>query len=140
MMESFSFIKPTLDTPYHIDFDWWKNNDRNWRVLLINYLSEEDRANLLGKEEQYIDIIDPKSAEVRQVDALQYLIMHEYARKEGFITPGTPLTEAIFRLFLFNGNTPMTPREIGEKLGKSPQLILQTLSGKHVHQGIRPCQ
>jgi len=138
-MDQFSLLKPTLNTPYHIEFDWWKNNDRNWRVLLLSYLAKEHQALLSNNEkEQFIDIVDQNTAEVLQVDALQHLLMNEYAHKEGFISSSTPLTEAIFRLFLTNGNFPLTAMEIGNKLGRPASLILQTLSGKNIHQGIKP--
>ena len=33
-VKKFSLIKPTLQTPFHIDFDWWRANDTNWHVAL----------------------------------------------------------------------------------------------------------
>ena len=24
----FSLVKPTVNTPFHIDFEWWRQNDR----------------------------------------------------------------------------------------------------------------
>jgi hypothetical protein len=48
------------------------------------------------------------------------------------------LVDAVLRVFLANGNTPQTPRELGEKLGRRPETILRTLSGRQVYKGIRP--
>jgi len=48
------------------------------------------------------------------------------------------MVEAIFRLLLKNGNSPMTILEIGEELGRDPKQILKMLSGVRVYRGIRP--
>ncbi|MEI7988148.1 MAG: hypothetical protein WCI88_03845 [Chloroflexota bacterium] len=135
----YSIIKPTLKTPYHIDFEWWKQNERNWQIILLGYLSPEHRQVLQEmSQEQKFDIIDPQTAEVRQVDALQHLLMTDYSKREDFISETTSLVEAIFRLFLVNGNHPMSSEEISGKLDRPAPLILQMLSGKRVHQGLRP--
>ena len=33
-VKRFSLVKPTVDTPFHIDFAWWKKNERDWHVYL----------------------------------------------------------------------------------------------------------
>jgi len=33
----FSLVKPTLQTRFHIDFNWWSQNDRNWRVIYLAF-------------------------------------------------------------------------------------------------------
>jgi hypothetical protein len=135
----FSIIKPTVQTPYSIDFEWWKKNERSWHVLLLGYLSAEDQTAFEnGNPEQVFDIVDPITAEVKQVDALQHLLISKVARQEGFITETTSLVESVFRLLLANGNRPMNSTEIGEKLGRPATLILQVLSGKRIYQGLRP--
>jgi hypothetical protein len=71
------------------------------------------------------------------VDALQRELQTA-AQAEDFITGQTSLVDAVFRLFLANGNTPLTPVEIGEELGRPSQMILRTLAGGRVYKGIRP--
>ena len=75
-VKRFSLVRPSLNTPFHIDFDWWSQNERNWRVHLMEYLSEEHRATLResGMDEMF-DLVDPHTAEVRQVDAIQHLLI-----------------------------------------------------------------
>ena len=135
-----SLVKPTLETPFHIDFSWWSENDREWRVYLLNLLSEEDRVRFadLIDGDVTLDWVDPETAEVIQVDGLQHVLITYTAQAEGFLQEHTALVEAIFRLFLKNGNNPMTVQEIGEKLGRDPKPILKTLSGPRVYRGIRP--
>ena len=133
-----SLVKPQVTTPFHIDFAWWQQNDRSWRVYLRNYLSVEDQQSLGGAEDELFDLVDPETAEVHQVDALQHLLITRYANQEGFITHSTTVTESIFRLLLANGNAPMTPNEMGEKLGRPADVILRTLTAGRVYKGVRP--
>ena len=138
-MKRFSLVKPTLQTPFHIDFEWWSQNDRSWRIYLRGYLSEEDQEAFSDSEEvELVDLVDEETAEVHRVDGLQHLLITRYARREDFITETTSLIESIFRLLLANGNNPLTPEELAEKLGRPPRTILRTLSGPRVYKGMRP--
>jgi hypothetical protein len=139
-VKRFSLVKPTSQTPFHIDFDWWRQSDRDWRVYLLNYLSPEDREAVADYgEQEKVDLIDPDTAEVQRVDALQHLLITRYAQRDDFITETTSLVEAIFRLFLTNGNTPLSAEELAERLGRPEATILRTLSGPRVFKGLRPC-
>lgn len=132
-------VKPTPQTPFHIDFDWWQKNDRSWRVYLRSYLSEEDQGKFAEiAEDALIDIVDPETAEVVQVDGLQHLIITRYAQQPEFISSTTSLTESIFRLLLANGNVPLSPEEIGARLERDPVMILRTLTGPRIFKGVRP--
>ena len=134
-----SLLKPTVETPFQIDFDWWMEHDRSWRVHLRSCLCEEHQqmyADLSGDEK--VDWIDLETAEVQSVDGLQHTLISHCAKEETFITDQTTLTEALFRLFLSNGNQPLSPDELAETLNRQPQKILQTISGPRVYKGIRP--
>ncbi len=135
----FSLIKPSLKTPFQIDFDWWKKNDHNWRVYLFSFLCVQHQAALEGSSNtDLIDSVDPQTAEVIPVDRLQYTLIHHCARQPDFLTENTTLVNAVFRTLLANGNIPLTPIELGMKVNKDPDTILRTLSGPRVYQGIRP--
>ena len=135
-----SLVKPTVDTPFHIDFNWWSQNDREWRVHLLGLLTpeEQDRYANIIEGDELVDWVDPETGEVHQVDGLQHVLITHTAQKEGFLSEHTALTEAIFRLLLKGGNAPMTVVEIAEELGRDPKHILRTLSGARVYRGIRP--
>lgn len=141
MVESkkLSLVKPTLQTPFHIDFEWWGQNDREWRVYLRSFLCDEHQQAFaeLAQDEK-VDWIDPDTAEVHQVDGLQHVLITHCAKVEGFVSQHTAIVEAIFRTFLMNGNAPMTVAELSDRLGKSPGTILRTLSGRRVYKGLRP--
>lgn len=133
-----SLVKPTLDTPFHIDFSWWRQNDREWRVFLRGLLGEDKEAELADLNlEERVDWVDPHTGEVSQVDVLQYLLSTYYTQ-QGDQEGGTSLIESIFRAYLKNGNSPLTSRQLGEALGRPPQTILRTLAGLRVYRGIRP--
>jgi len=139
-VKRFSLVKPTLQTRYHIDFNWWGQNDRNWRIDLLSFLCEEHQdAFSDDRGEEPVDWVDPETAEVQQVDGLQHMLISHCAKEPGFITEYTSLVEAVFRLFLANGNTPMSPVELSEQLNRPPETILRTLSGMRVYKGLRPC-
>jgi hypothetical protein len=132
-------IKPTLDTPFHIDYEWWNREDRELRVYLRSHLCPEHRAVFeehLDTEE--IDWIDEDTAEVTRVDGLQHVLRIHCSLQPDYIEPHTPLVDAVFRIFLANNNKPLTPAELGERIKRDPAVILRTLSGPRVFKGLRP--
>jgi hypothetical protein len=137
----FSLIKPTLQTPFHIDFDWWQKNERDWHVYLRSLLCPEHQAVFANMQEgEMIDWIDPKTAEVKPVEGIQHALMSHCARRPEFVTEQTALVEAVFRLFLTNENMPMTAQELSALLHRPAETILRTLSGPRVYKGLRPLQ
>ena len=46
----FSLVKPNVNTPFHIDFDWWKKNERDWHVYLRTLLCGEHQATFENTE------------------------------------------------------------------------------------------
>lgn len=136
-----SLIKPTTDTPFQIDFDWWRDNDREWRVYLRGLLGPEQEARLAELSgDEMVDWVDPRTAEVRRVNVLQYLLMSHYAEQKSGDEESSSLVESIFRAFLANGNKALSSEQLGELLGRPAQTILRTLSGARVYRGIRPAE
>jgi hypothetical protein len=134
-----SLIKPKLTSPFQIDFEWWKRSDRDWRVYLRSFLCEEHQRMFENLDnDEIIDWVDPKTAEVKQVDGLQHVLISHCAKQEDFLTRNMALVDAVFRVFLSNGNKPLTPQELGELLNRPADTILRTFSGLRVYKGIRP--
>ena len=134
-----SIIKPGLTTPFKIEFDWWKKHDRDWRVFLRGFLCEEHQSLFENLDnDEVIDWVDPKTAEVTQVDGLLHILITHCAKQEGFLNSKMALVDSVFRVLLANGNRPMTVEELGETLNRPPATILRTLSGLRVYKGIRP--
>jgi hypothetical protein len=131
-------MKPTLDTKYHIDYSWWERSSEDLRMYLLSHLLPEQRERLSQSDEQrMVDYIDPETGEVFQLDELG-LAIQIAAEDSNFINPHTSLVDSIFRVFLANGNFPMTPRELAERTGRQANTILKTLSGGQIYKGIRP--
>ena len=138
-VKRFSLVKPTVDTPFHIDFAWWKKNERDWHVYLRSLLCAEHQETFANVEEgQTIDWIDPATAEVKPVEGVQNALMTHCVKQPDFLTSQTALVEAVFRLFLTNGNAPMSSGELGARLKRPAETILRTLAGARVYKGIRP--
>lgn len=134
-----SLIKPKLTSSFKIDFDWWKRNDRDWRVFLRSFLCEEHQRVFENLEnDEVIDWVDPKTGEVQQVDGLQHVLISHCAKQADFLTNNMALVDSVFRVFLSNGNKPLSPQELGEILNRPPATILRTFSGLRVYKGIRP--
>lgn len=134
-----SRVRPTVQTHFHIDFNWWQLRDRDWRVFLQSLLCQEHQkafAELPG--DHMVDFVDPQTAEVQRVDGLQHILITHCAKLEGFISPHTTLVDAIFRIFLASGNIPMTPIELSQQSGRPPELILRVLTGEQIYRGLRP--
>lgn len=135
-----ALIKPTLDTTFHIDYTWWERTGDDLRTYLLSHVSPEQRERLSqSADERTIDYIDPETGEVSRLDELQ-LALQLAARDPEFINPHTSVVDSIFRVFLANGNAPMTPKELGDAIGRSPTVILKTVSGGRVYKGIRPVE
>ena len=66
--------KPTTDTPFHIDFDWWEQQGRNFRVHLLGHLCEECQQRYSNYQDaELVDWIDDRTAEVTQVLSLIHI-------------------------------------------------------------------
>ncbi len=138
-VKRYSLVKPTLNTPFHIDFDWWRQSDQEWRVHLRSCLPPEYQQAFADADTEEVDWVDPETAEVQRVDGLQHALINYATNNEDFITERTTLVESIFRILLANGNLPLTPTELGERLSRPPMTILRTISGIRVYKGIRAC-
>jgi hypothetical protein len=139
-LKRYSLVKPTLQTRFRIDFEWWQQNDRDWRVYLFTLLCSEHQQAFAGAQEsQKMDWVDAQTAEVQPVDGVQHILITHCAKQPTFITEHTAMVDAVFRLFLANGNTPMTPLELGTHLGRSAETILKMLTGGRIYRGLRPC-
>ena len=134
-----SLLKPSVKTPFHIDFEWWKQTENDWHVFLRSLLCPEHQEVFANVEEgEMIDWIDPQTAEVKSVDGIQHALMSHCALQPEFANSRTALVEAVFRTFIVNGNVPMSAEELGIKLGRPADTILKTIAGPRVYRGLRP--
>lgn len=132
-------LKPTIETKFHIDTGWWKQSGRNFRVRLLGHLCSECRTRFQEyREAELIDWVDGETGEVTQVDGLWHTLRTCCSHKPDYITEAMPLTTAVFRIFLANGNEPLSAVELARHIRRPADTILKTLSGRQVFEGIRP--
>lgn len=135
-----SMVKPTLESPFHIDFEWWQANDCDWQVHLHSALCPEHQEQFANREDdQTIDWVDPETAEVKPLNAIHYALMTHCALQEDFVNEHTPLLESTFRIFLSNGNKPLSAMELSTWLNRPPEVILRTLTVSGNRKGVRLC-
>jgi len=145
MIQSFSkfkpsaLLKPTQDTPFHIDYEWWERQDRDLRVYLRTHLCDEHRELFeTHQDTEDIDWIDEDTGQVTSVDGLQHILRIHCSLQSGYVDARTPLVDAVFRIFLANNNKPLTPAELSARIKRPSNMILKVLAGHRVHMGLRP--
>ncbi|MBN1660603.1 MAG: hypothetical protein JXA93_19555 [Anaerolineae bacterium] len=133
------WVKPTVNTKFQIDSQWWEQEDRNFRVHLLSHLCSECQERYKNYHEaESVDWIDENSGEVAQVDGLWHSLRVCCSLKPEYIDDSTPLTTAVFRVFLANGNEPLSPSELSQRLSRPADTILRTIGGFLVYHGIKP--
>ena len=133
------WIRPTVHTKFHIDFDWWDEQSRNFRVHLLGHLCPECSARYKDHvSAEMIDWVDADTAEVTRVDGLWHSLRVCCSLRPDYVNERTPLTTAVFRTFLANGNRPLTSLELQDKIGRPAETILRTIGGFRVYSGIKP--
>lgn len=132
-------LRPDIHTGFHIDLGWWERMGRDVRLYLHDALCPECREMYADHEEaREVDWVAPDTAEVMRLDELWVRILSCCSQKADYITPTTPLAAAVFRALLANGNRPLSPVELRERIGKSnPRTILRILVSR-THYGIVP--
>jgi hypothetical protein len=135
-----SRFRPTTDTKFHIDYDWWETSGKNFRIYLRDQLCDECRERFSNHQNtENVDWIDPDTGEVQRTDALRECLRTRCANDPSYINERLPLASACFRVFLANNNTALSPNELHQMLPwKSSDAILRTLAGDQVYFGIRP--
>jgi len=133
------FIKPTLDTPFHIDYAWWEKQGLDVNIKLVSHLCPEHREAFTGQTmEDQIDWIDWDTGEVTRVDGLQYVITTHCSKQPGYLLQAQTLIEAIFRAFLATANQPLSARKLAPMVGHQPDQVLRVLASRTVRLGLRP--
>lgn len=131
---------------YYVDVQWYENCNRSFRALAQTRLCESCKQKLGTETQERVPAIDPRTGrvvfEMRTVPFAQSplpVIRTCCSKKRDYITPETPLAEAIFRVFLASGNQPMEIERIREELANyvamsdrphnySPELIKRVIA------------
>ena len=133
-------VRPDIHTLFHIDSTWFEKNGRDLRAEMHTALCDECRALYpTPADARPVDRVHPQTGEVTRVDALWECLPAHCARKPEFITATTPLMTAIFRALLANGNQPMSPEQLHQRIRKSNAAgILRLLLSAQIENGVVP--
>lgn len=118
---------------YFIDLKWYEENNRSFLDLAQSRLCSACRDNLKAKQ-----------AKEKPHDPI-IAIRDCCSKAKDYIAPNLPLMETIFRIFLANGNQPLSLEEISQQLleqyGKASSVttpeILHRLLEKDRYYGLR---
>lgn len=129
--------RPTAETRFYIDYDWWERSNLDLKTYLYTRLHVGDELQL-DTEGEKVDLIDPETGEVRQVDSFQYVLQAYFKKLPEDFAAHTSVVDAAFCVLLANANEPMTAEAIAQRLQRPTETVLRTLAGPQVYQGIRP--
>ena len=88
---------------YYIDMSWYDQHDRSFRAVAQGRFCQSCQGKIGTVAEELVPMVDQKT--------------QCCSKQRNYITPETPLLEAVFRVFLANGNQPATVERIREQLG-----------------------
>lgn len=132
-------VKPTMQTRFSVDADWWENNKQDLTQHLINICKDLDYAleEPSDDDADMFDWINPSTGQVSQVNRFFYHYLSYCGCHDEYLTERLSLVESLFRALMGAGNQPMTAPELAEATGRPAVKILQTLSGRRTYKGIR---
>ncbi|MCY4464264.1 MAG: hypothetical protein OXE46_01865 [Chloroflexi bacterium] len=131
-------IKPSVETKFAIDYDWWEQSRDDLQVYLLTHLTPDQQNTLaLGDLQEVFDYVDPKTGEVFQRDRLG-LALTESALRDDLFPEHIGLIDSVFRALLINSNRPLNALELAEITGRDAATILKTIGGVRIYRGIRP--
>lgn len=108
---------------YYIDTSWFDENYLSFADIVQARMCENCRARLGEEVEERQPIFDRKAGRMRfEVQRVSYganpmkVIRECCSRKKNYIQPDMSTLEAIFRIYLMNGNQPMPLSHVREQL------------------------
>lgn len=136
-LKSSTLKRVTADTQFYIDYEWWDKSQLDLKTYLVSRLSIDDESAFDTSSEE-IDLVNQSTGEVHRVDGFQYVVQTYFSKlPDDFVTRAS-LVDAVFCVLLANANQPMTTAEIAEKVQRSVDVVLKTIGGPRIYQGIRP--
>ncbi len=108
---------------YFIDERWFDQANRSYRAMAQARMCEACKGKLGTETQERTPSVDPRTGrvvfEIRSVAFGQNpvaAIRSCCSKRRDYITPETPVAEAVFRVFLACGNQPMDLERIREEL------------------------
>lgn len=139
---------------YFIDLKWYEDNQRSFGAMSRARFCGACKAKLGTETQERMPTFDTKKGRVVFEQRTVAFGSNPLAairtccsKAADFITPETPLAEAVFRLFLANGNQPSDTQSLSEMLAEWVQPVkpahtyapevLERLIASDNHYGLR---
>jgi hypothetical protein len=140
---------------YHVDPSWFEENNLSFDDVVRGRMCDTCRAKIGQEVEERTPVFDKDTGRMRFVvrqttygsDPLKAIREH-CGRAKNYVHRDMPTLEAIFRIFLANGNQAMTLDQVREQLAEwcpgggcqwllLPQEMVERLVQNDTHYGLR---
>ena len=146
---------PETSRYYHADPSWFDENNLSFDDVVRARMCDTCRSRIGQDVEERVPIFDKDTGRMRfEVQQSTYgsdplkCIREHCGRAKNYIHRDMPTLEAIFRIFLANGNTPMTLDQVREQLAEwcpgggcqwllLPSDMVERLVQHDTHYGLR---
>ena len=125
-----SVIAEEQRTRFFIDLQWYNENDRSFQTMAQARMCRSCQSKLGTEVQERVPTIDQKTGRVVfEMRSVPYgsnplsVIRSCCSKERYYITPETPLLEAVFRVLLANGNQPSDVETIREQLSNWISLL-----------------
>ncbi len=126
-------------TRFHIDYEWWEKSTLDLRSYLVARLQALGITEInLEMDMEVVDLVDMETGEVTPVDGFQYMVQTYFQQLPEDFAQRSSLVDAVFCVLLAKANQPMQVQEIAQAIGRDPDVVLRTLNGPRIYQGITP--
>jgi hypothetical protein len=121
--------KLDINSRFQIDLSLWEEQGRDFRSELNDAMCDDCRDSNQEDSGRVVDRVNPVTGEVTKLDVAWDCLIGVCATRPNFIPTNMPITRAIFRAFLAEGNRPLTPVEVHQRIGKrnNPEGILREI-------------
>lgn len=127
------------ETYFHIDYSWWEKSTLDLKAYLVARLQALGVNDIdLEMDMSEVDLVDNETGEVTRVDGFQYMVQTYFQQLPDDFAQRSSLVDAVFCVLLANANQPMKVHEISQAIGRDPDVVIKTLNGPRIYQGISP--
>lgn len=127
------------ETCFHIDYSWWEKSTLDLKAYLVARLQALGVNDIdLEMDMSEVDLVDNETGEVTRVDGFQYMVQTYFQQLPDDFAQRSSLVDAVFCVLLANANQPMKVQEISRAIGRDPDVVIKTLNGPRIYQGISP--
>ena len=127
------------ETFFHIDYSWWEKSTLDLKAYLVARLQALGISEInLNMDMDEVDLVDLETGEVSRVDGFQYMVQTYFQQLPDDFAQRSSLVDAVFCVLLANANQPMRVQDISHAIGRDPDVVLKTLNGPRIYQGISP--